>query len=282
MDGQLDSTEGSPETKTLQRMKSKAESARLARRRKKEYVERLEKEVESLRAQIQSQNHGEHVKQKQEKAEHLSQMKALLRRNSVERLVPEVNNVVEKFVAAKRQRQDLMDEYLVLLEDMLEPGMPLQIAFSDQQDLDGQSNIKAEGDTEVETDAGDAIKAEAGDDADEGQSPPPQKRQKLDSVGAVLLETLSEELGLTPLQLESIKLNKGLIKQDREVLVSCQGLIKELRQRLLEHVTASRLITDGLRCILTPVQVAKFLAWVEKNQGRMERLNAAESSLEDF
>ena len=36
---------------------------------------------------------------------------------------------------------------------------------------------------------------------------------------------------------------------------------------------ASQSITDQLRRILTPVQVAKFLMWVERNKRSMDLLN---------
>ena len=39
------------------------------------------------------------------------------------------------------------------------------------------------------------------------------------------------------------------------------------------HMSAAQSITNQLRQILTPVQVAKFLMWVEKNKRSMDLLN---------
>ena len=102
---------------------------------------------------------------------------------------------------------------------------------------------------------------------------PNTKRQRRDSVGAQLLDTLSLELGLTSMQVDALSGQKGLIHSDREIKGKCLQLIRELRARVAEQISTSQSITDGLRRILTPVQVAKFLMWVEKNQRSMDLLN---------
>ena len=53
----------------------------------------------------------------------------------------------------------------------------------------------------------------------------------------------------------------------------CLQLVEELRRRISTHMGASQSITDQLRRILTPVQVAKFLMWVERNKRSMDLLN---------
>ena len=50
-------------------------------------------------------------------------------------------------------------------------------------------------------------------------------------------------------------------------------MIKELRLRVQEHITSSQAVTDGLRKVLTPQQIAQFLTWVERNQKSMDMLN---------
>ena len=64
------------------------------------------------------------------------------------------------------------------------------------------------------------------------------------------------------------------IRKDREILVESEAIIKELRARVAEHIQSSQGITDGLRRILTPQQIAKFLTWVEKNHKSMDMLNS--------
>jgi len=68
--------------------------------------------------------------------------------------------------------------------------------------------------------------------------------------------------------------------QDREILVESEVMIKELRARVQEHILSSHGITDGLRKILTPQQIAKFLMWVEKNQKSMDMLNTFDWELQ--
>ena len=97
---------------------------------------------------------------------------------------------------------------------------------------------------------------------------------------------------------------KDLIRTDRENVTAALALMKELRQKVSDHMKTSQAITDGLRRILTPVQVtgraipaqfcaipaqfcaiiltpaslvlqvAKFLMWVEKNNASMDLLNS--------
>lgn len=64
----------------------------------------------------------------------------------------------------------------------------------------------------------------------------------------------------------------GASPQDRELLITCEGIIKELRARVMEHVSATQQITDGLREILTPQQIARFLTWVTRNSQSMAML----------
>ena len=80
-------------------------------------------------------------------------------------------------------------------------------------------------------------------------------------------------VGLTSMQVDALSGQKGLIHSDREIKGKCLQLIRELRARVAEQISTSQSITDGLRRILTPVQVAKFLMWVEKNQRSMDLLN---------
>ena len=73
---------------------------------------------------------------------------------------------------------------------------------------------------------------------------------------------------------------RGRDAQDREILVESEAVIKELRSRVKEHISSSQGITDGLRKILTPQQIAKFLMWVEKNQRSMDMLNSFDWELQ--
>ena len=99
------------EQKLTQRMQRKAESARVARLRKKEYVGGLEEQISKLQAEVarlrETQRPGPAAPaaavgaspSKQEGQKQLSEMDALLKRPALDNLVPEVNASVEKYVA---------------------------------------------------------------------------------------------------------------------------------------------------------------------------------------
>ena len=114
----------------------------------------------------------------------------------------------------------------------------------------------------VETAAGVAEKTAAGVVAGSAQS-----------VGSQLLETLSMELELTKAQVDSLSNQKQTIRSDRETVSQCLQLVEQLRKKITAHMESAQSITDQLRRILTPVQVAKFLMWVEKNKRSMDLLN---------
>mmetsp|Transcript_76507 Transcript_76507/g.127515 ORF Transcript_76507/g.127515 Transcript_76507/m.127515 type:complete len:466 (+) Transcript_76507:67-1464(+) len=325
----------SKEQKLTQRMQRKAESARVARLRKKEYVSGLEQEVAKLRAElVAAREEGQRAAAsaaappsaeptppslREEGQRQLSQMDELLRRptRELESFVPEVNATVEKYVANKRAQQETINEYLDCIEDILSPGTPMQVAFS-SGGLEGMGPLVADGapasssmlsaaspkstgplalaltsglqaavkTTEPATVPPPAVKQEPADCSNgaaaavaacgpsAASDEPVLKRQRRDSVGSQLLETLSTELGLTSAQVDALSGQKGFIHSDREMKGKCMQLMKELRTRISEHIGTSQAITDCLRRILTPVQVAKFLMWVEKNQRSMDLLNA--------
>lgn len=105
----------SKEQKLTQRMQRKAESARVARLRKKEYVSGLEQEVAQLRAEIaalrergstQPACNADQPTLKEEGQRHRASMEALLKHSAHD--APEVNATevtVEKYVANKRAQQ---------------------------------------------------------------------------------------------------------------------------------------------------------------------------------
>ena len=108
------------EQKLTQRMQRKAESARIARLRKKEYVGGLEEQVSKLQAEVARLREMQRAApaapaaslvgaspSKQEGQKQLSEMDALLKRPALDNLVPEVNASVEKYVARAILRNSL-------------------------------------------------------------------------------------------------------------------------------------------------------------------------------
>jgi len=105
----------SKEQKLTQRMQRKAESARVARLRKKEYVSGLEAEVAQLRAELtslrasgvaQAPSNSDPPTLKEEGQRHRASMEALLEHSALDALeVNATEATVEKYVSNKRAQQ---------------------------------------------------------------------------------------------------------------------------------------------------------------------------------
>lgn len=52
-------------------------------------------------------------------------------------------------------------------------------------------------------------------------------------------------------------------------MVSCSKLVEELRAKIEEHIKNQHKVLGGLRQILNPTQVAKYVMWVEKSKKQM-------------
>mmetsp|Transcript_3740 Transcript_3740/g.10525 ORF Transcript_3740/g.10525 Transcript_3740/m.10525 type:complete len:474 (+) Transcript_3740:247-1668(+) len=264
----------SKESKLLQRMQRKAESARIARLRKKEYVSGLEAQIQQLKEEheaLEKQIAAEPPTPvaaaggqggvalpgkaktpvlKEAESQQLNQMHMLLKRPSVERLTPEIQATIEKYVNHKRKRFDTIAEYLDCIEEILQPGTPVQLAFGPSAALAAANNVPSDG------------------------GPLTKKHRRDSSAGTHLMEVLATELGITKEQSEKLQELRDAIRKDREILVESEAVVRELRARVQEHIGSSQGITDGLRKILTPQQIAKFIMWVEKNQRSMDMLNS--------
>ena len=115
-----------------------------------------------------------------------------------------------------------------------------------------------------------AVKTEAADAGANGDAGPSggdddggdAKRQRLGespdgSLSSHLLGVFSSELELSQQQVDALGAQKDLIRTDRENVTAALALMKELRQKVSDHMKTSQAITDGLRRILTPVQVTR-------------------------
>ena len=75
-------------------------------------------------------------------------------------------------------------------------------------------------------------------------------------------------------QVDGLSQQKDAIRADREIVSACMRQIQLLRTHVAEHINSSQRVTDELRRILEPTQVATFLLWVERNQRSMNLLNS--------
>ena len=82
------------------------------------------------------------------------------------------------------------------------------------------------------------------------------------------------EVGLSEEQMRLILSRKEFIHQERRALAQCQKLLKDTRDRILQHMQSLNRQMDILQNVLTPVQLAKFYVWVEKNEWCMQMLNS--------
>ena len=275
----------SKEQKLTQRMQRKAESARVARLRKKDYVTGLEEKLSQLeklvveqsqriaslekepaaRASTKQHEQGAPAPQvphpglREEGQRELSHMDDLLRQPNLDRL--EVNATVESYVANKRAQQQTVNEYLDSIEDILSPAAPLQVAFNPETGSYDDLTSATSSATTTEP-LGKKRNREEG------------RARVAQSVGSQLMSTLATELGLNGAQVDALSQQKDAIRADREIVSACMRQIQLLRTHVAEHINSSQRVTDELRRILEPTQVATFLLWVERNQRSMNLLNS--------
>ena len=283
----------SKEQKLTQRMQRKAESARVARLRKKDYVTGLEEKLSQLeklvveqsqriaslekepaaRASTKQHEQGApapqvpHPRLREEGQRELSHMDDLLRQPNLDRL--EVNATVESYVANKRAQQQTVNEYLDSIEDILSPAAPLQVAFNPETgSYDALTSAATSSDTTTAAAIADVEPLGKKRNREEGRARVAQ------SVGSQLMSTLATELGLNGAQVDALSQQKDAIRADREIVSACMRQIQLLRTHVAEHINSSQRVTDELRRILEPTQVATFLLWVERNQRSMNLLNS--------
>ena len=282
----------SKEQKLTQRMQRKAESARVARLRKKDYVTGLEEKLSQLeklvveqsqriaslekepaaRASTKQHEQGAPAPQvphpglREEGQRELSHMDDLLRQPNLDRL--EVNATVESYVANKRAQQQTVNEYLDSIEDILSPAAPLQVAFNPETGSYDDALTSAATSSDTTTAAANVEPLGKKRNREEGRARVAQ------SVGSQLMSTLATELGLNGAQVDALSQQKDAIRADREIVSACMRQIQLLRTHVAEHINSSQRVTDELRRILEPTQVATFLLWVERNQRSMNLLNS--------
>jgi len=249
----------SKEQKLTQRMQRKAESARVARLRKKEYVNGLEDQIKNLTSALTA---AREAAKQAGGAQQSSVPKSSAREVTISaREVTisaregkdssgklEVNGTVEQFVSNKRQSQATLNEHLDCIEDILSPAAPLQVAWSKATEA---KDVKEDVDADQEV-----------------------KRQRRENISEKLTRELTSELSLSTQQVAALNaLKTSPMKPDREVVTECIRLLGQLRTKIKEHTDASQKTTEHIRRILTAEQVPKYLEWVERHHKSMNTFN---------
>ena len=142
--------------------------------------------------------------------------------------------LVERFVDNRRRRQQSIDAHLDEVVDSLTQGDPVKFAF---WSLDQDAAFF------------------------EGEGPAPR-----------MLEVLGREIGLTAEQMGQLSTHRAAIREDRNTITRCHQMLREAREAIHRHIHRSGAIMEQIRCILTPVQVAKFFVWVERHQNSVKTL----------
>ena len=229
----------------MQRMQRKAESARVARLRKKDYVTGLEEQIKELRAQLASASANPESKVK-------ADTEGTHNGKTGDPSNLEVHGTVEQYVSTKRKQQETLEEYLDCIEDMLCPTAPLSVAFTSH-----------EGATEGEE---------------------PAKRRKLAEAAALSSDTpvsalrmrdLTTELGFTSEQVDGlVKLQEEYVRPDKERVADCMNVLRQLRGKMREHMEATQHMTDEMRRLLEPSQIPKYLEWIGRHHSGLVNYNA--------
>ena len=84
---------------------------------------------------------------------------------------------------------------------------------------------------------------------------------------------VQQELGLSEEQQKKLLARREAIRSHREHLRQADNRLTQLRERAESHLDAMSAETDRLLSLLTPIQLAKYILWVDQNQWCMEMLD---------
>lgn len=99
-----------------------------------------------------------------------------------------------------------------------------------------------------------------------------EHRQCTGTAGEQIMHELGAEIQLAPDQLTALSRHREAICAEREALAHCCEALRRLRERVQVHTESFSHVLEELRSILTPVQVARFFVWVERNPQKVETL----------
>mmetsp|Transcript_10741 Transcript_10741/g.20160 ORF Transcript_10741/g.20160 Transcript_10741/m.20160 type:complete len:227 (-) Transcript_10741:117-797(-) len=99
-----------------------------------------------------------------------------------------------------------------------------------------------------------------------------EKRQK-EKFGGGIWSMLCNELQLTPAQKQQLLSMRFGIRQQRNNVAGCLRILKELDQRVKSNFESMAKQMDMVMSSISPVQQAKFLLWIERNQACSFMLN---------
>lgn len=89
---------------------------------------------------------------------------------------------------------------------------------------------------------------------------------------------MTKEVGLSSQQMATVLSYRGAIQQERRNLLQLEAMVLRLKEHIFQHLTSLNNKMEKLQTVLTPLQLVKFYAWVEKNEWSMQILNTVWTS----
>lgn len=260
-----------PDERAKMRLARKAELARASRKRKKLYVKDLEEKVRRLQARVDEMKNQQLEmsvsKQKDPRGELsatdlLAQVEAE-RRASIERKRMEIRTEINVLVSLSAiapldrtqvsQLKDLLRQlnetlrenytiakyYLDKLEEVMEPSTQVKFALIGMDQSDDFYGTNSEAD-----------------------------------VGNLWNTVMATEVGLSSAQISELMEHRPHLINQRVVLGRCNMLLAQLKDMFNAHTSTLPRKMNEMQAIYTPVQLAKYYMWVERNQWCMKMLQS--------
>lgn len=285
--------------KKIRRLEKNRLSARNCRRKKKEYTQNLQHEINvlesenlKLRLQLQIGREAE-LSVLEEQARVTEELDALLKSNASDSDVFEsIEEFKERFADYGRDRRSAIEYHLRNVERLLMPTTTTSVAIRALQDGIGnlnnsQTNVPTEDSkvqrTQKSIPSTPPINDETSVSNDPNDNSPMNNHTSKDNVSKMdpknMFQYLVNFLNVTPEQASVLRDSRFVAKELDSALVQALSTLQQLRERLstigqdLEHEFSE------IRSILTSRQSAKFLVWVANNAPAMHMLNEVWSGI---
>lgn len=287
--------------KKIRRLEKNRLSARNCRRKKKEYTQNLQREInvlegENLKLRLQLQI-GQEAEQSvlEEQMRVTEELDALLKSGASDSDVHEsIEEFKERFADYGRDRRSAIEYHLRNVERLLMPTTTTTVAMRALQGGSASLNTSSCNDVDDKTENEQSVKDAMSDVqlsehkthsvadsqtllADTSMEPKPKDVSKMDPKN--MFQYLVNFLEVTPEQASALKDSRLVAKELDSALAQALSTLQQLRDSLstvgqsLEHEFSE------IRSILSSRQSAKFLVWVANNAPAMHMLNEVWSTV---
>ncbi len=298
--------------KKIRRLEKNRLSARNCRRKKKEFTQNLQREInilegENLRLRLQLQI-GQEAEQlsKEEQNRVTEGLDALLKSGASDsEIFMNIEEFKEKYADYGRDRRSAIDFHLRNVERLLMPTTTTTVAMRVLDDGGGGSvgsancnDATSDSGTQLSNNEGSSIVNTVDETTDivaprleDGLIQSKETSSNLFGGSTTLTDTtqqgsknssmppkslfhyLVKYLQVTPNQAAALKDSRHVAKELDSALAQSLQMLQELRERLTQCTDDLDAEFTQIRSILTPRQAAKFLIWVANNGACMHMLN---------